>query len=178
MTVSVVAGSRLLAGADDMVTVWSATDDLAPGSVVSAADLEPRRVRFGDVADLGRYYAADEALPADARLVRGIGDGELLPRSAVGAADDAEVLELPVAVDLVPASVGAGSVVNVYVRDSTRCAACAGAALEAVTVLDAPAADELTGLRQLVLAVEPSDADRWFGLLATLEAPVVTVVGS
>jgi hypothetical protein len=50
--------------------------------------------------------------------------------------------------------------------------------LESVPVVDAPAADELTGVRQLVLAVEPDDADRWFALLATLEAPVVTVVGS
>jgi len=178
VAVSVVAGSRLLAAADDTVTVWAAADDLAGGAEVTSGDLEARQVRFTDSADLGRYYVADDPLPAGARLVRGVGRGELLPRAAVGTAAEADVLELPMAVDLVPDSVGSGSVVSVYVRDAVRCPECAGAALESVTVVDAPAADELTGVRQLVLAVEPDDADHWFALLATLEAPVITVVGS
>ncbi|HEX6150617.1 hypothetical protein [Nocardioides sp.] len=177
VAVSVVAGSRLLAAADDTVTVWAAAVDLAGGAQLSSGDLEARRVRFADATDLDRYYAADDPLPADARLVRGVGRGELLPRAAVGTSADADVLELPIAVDLVPDSVGSGSVVNVYVRDSVRCPDCAGAALESVTVVDAPAADELTGVRQLVLAVEPREAESWFALLATLETPVVTVVG-
>ncbi len=177
VAVSVVAGSRLLAAADDTVTVWAAAADLAGGAQLSEGDLQPRRVRFTDATDLDRYYAADDPLPADARLVRGVGSGELLPRAAAGSTADADVLELPIAVDLVPDSVGSGSVVNVYVRDSVRCRECSGAALEAVTVVDAPAADELTGVRQLVLAVEPREAESWFALLATLEAPVVTVVG-
>ncbi len=173
-----VAGARLLGAADESVTVWAAADDLAAGAEVTADDLEPRQVRFVDPSDLDRYVRADQALPADARLVRGVGDGELVPRAAVGTADATGVLQLPIAVDLVPDTVGSGSVVSVYVRDTARCADCAGAALESVTVVDAPAADELTGVRQLVLAVEQGDADRWFELLATLETPVVTVVGS
>lgn len=178
VAVSVVAGARLLGAADESVTIWAAADDLAAGAPVSADDLEPRQVRFVDPADIDRYYRADQPLPAEARLVRGVGDGELVPRAAVGTSDAAGVLQLPIAVDLVPGSVDAGSVVSVYVRDTTRCTDCAGAALESVTVVDAPAADELTGVRQLVLAVEQADADRWFELLATLETPVVTVVGS
>jgi hypothetical protein len=178
VAVSVVVGARLLGAADESVTVWSATGDLAAGAAVTADDLEPRQVRFVDPDDLDRYYRADQPLPADARLTRGVGDGELLPRAAVTAEDAAGVLQLPIAVDLVPDSVDSGSVVSVYVRDTARCPDCAGAALESVTVIDAPAADELTGMRQLVLAVEQEEADRWFGLLATLETPVVTVVGS
>ena len=77
-----------------------------------------------------------------------------------------------------PDSVRSGSVVSVYVRDTARCPECAGAALEGVTVVDAPAADDLTGARQLVVAVEQGDADRWFELLAGLEQPVITVLGS
>jgi hypothetical protein len=98
----------------------------------------------------------------------------------VGSAEESDVLQLPIAVEpsLVPDSVRAGSVVDVYVRDTARCEECAGAALSAVTVVDAPAGDDLTGTRQLVLAVEQSDADRCFELLAGLEQPVVTVVGS
>ncbi len=178
VAVSVVAGARLLGAADESVTVWAASDDLAAGAEVTADDLEPRQVRFVDADDLDRYYRADQALPAEARLVRGVGDGELLPRAAVGTSDAAGVLQLPIAVDLVPESVGSGSIVSVYVRDTTRCLDCAGAALESVTVVDAPAADELTGVRQLVLAVEQDEADRWFELLAAIETPVVTVVGS
>jgi hypothetical protein len=177
---SVVVGSRLLAAADDSVTVWVAADDLAVGDEVTAGDLEARRIRFVDEGDLDRYVAADQALPVDVRLLRGVGEGELLPRAALGSAEDPGVLQLPISVEpaLVPDSVRAGSVVHVYVRDTARCPECAGAALESVTVVDAPSGDDLTGTRQLVLAVEQSDADRWFELLAGLEQPVVTVVGS
>lgn len=179
VAISVVAGSRLLAAADDSVTVWAATSDLAGGAELAAADLEARQVRFLDPDDLDRYLLADQALPADVRLLRGVGEGELVPRSALGSADDVDVLQLPIAVEptLVPDSVRPGSVVSIYVRDTARCQDCAGAALEAVTVVDAPAADDLTGARQLVVAVEPADADRWFALLAGLEQPVITVVG-
>lgn len=175
-----MVGARLLAAADESVTVWAAASDLAAGDELTAADLEARRVRFVDQADLDRYLVADQSVPADARLLRGVGEGELLPRAALGSAEETGVLQLPIAVEpaLVPDSVRAGSVVSVYVRDTARCEECAGAALEGVTVLDAPAGDDLTGARQLVLAVGQSDADRWFELLAGLEQPVVTVVGS
>jgi len=180
VAISIVAGSRLLAAADDSVAVWAATTDLAVGDDVTGDDLEARQVRFVDAADLDRYVAVDQALPADARLLRGVGAGELLPRAALGSADETGVLQLPISVEptLVPDGVGAGSVVSVYVRDTSRCDECAGPALDGVTVVDAPSADDLTGARQLVLAVEQDDADRWFELLAGLEAPVVTVVGS
>ena len=147
VAISVVAGSRLLAAADDSVTVWAAAADLAAGDELTADDLEARRVRFVDEADLDRYVAADQALPADSRLLRGVGEGELLPRAALGSADESGVLQLPIAVEpaLVPDSVRAGSVVSVYVRDTARCEECAGAALEGVTVVDAPPADDLTG---------------------------------
>lgn len=180
VAISVVVGARLLAAADESVAVWVAASDLAAGDELTADDLEARRVRFVDEADLDRYVAADQPLPGDARLLRGVGAGELLPRAALGSADEAGILQLPIAVEpaLVPDSVRPGSVVSVYVRDTARCEECAGAALEGVTVLDAPAGDDLTGTRQLVLAVEQADADRWFELLAGLEQPVVTVVGS
>lgn len=180
VAVSVVAGARLLAGADDSVAVWTAAGDLAAGDDLAADDLEPRRVRFVDATDLDRYLPADQPLPAEARLLRGVGEGELVPRAALGAAEDAGVLQLPIAVDpsLVPGSVSTGSVVSVYVRDTTtRCRECEGAALAGVTVVDAPRVDDLTGSRQLVVAVEQAEADRWFALLAGLEAPVVTVLG-
>lgn len=174
---SVVAGARLLGSADESVPVWAAATDLAAGDELAAADLRSQRVRFVDPADLDRYLATDAPLPADARLLVGVGEGELLPRSALGDATEAGVLHLPLAVEptLVPRSVRTGSVVSVYVRDTGPCRECEGAALEAVTVVDAPSVDDLTGARQVVVAVDQDQADSWFALLAGLEAPVVTV---
>ncbi|QBR93717.1 hypothetical protein [Nocardioides euryhalodurans] len=178
VVLSVVAGSRLLAAADESVPVWAAVGDMAAGDEVGPEDLVARRVRFVDPADLSLYFAADRALPADLRLVQGVGGGELLARSATGTSQEAGVLQLPVTVPpgAVPPDVGAGSVVDVYLRSDGRCSGCAEAALAEVAVVTAPAADELTGDQQLVLAVSQEEADRWFGLLARLQAPTVTVL--
>ena len=110
------------------------------------------------------------------RLTRGTG------RLLIKTAEDAGVLQLPIAVDpsLVPGSVSTGSVVSVYVRDTTtRCRECEGAALEGVTVVDAPALAEsfgTTGRRQLVLAVPEADAPPFFALLGSYDTAVLTVV--
>lgn len=179
VTVSVVVGARLLGSADDSVAVWAATDDLAAGHELTGDDVAARRVRFAEAAQLDRYFPADEALPAEGRLLRGVGKGELVPRAAVGVAEDTGLLSLPISVDpaLVPPAVGEGSVVDVYVTATQGCRDCGGAALSAVTVVAAPATDQLTGTRQLVVAVEERDVERWFGLLAGLDSPVVTVAG-
>jgi hypothetical protein len=178
VALSVVAGSRLLAAADDSVQVWAVSADMAAGDEVTGADLVARRVRFVDPADLDLYFTAGQPLPADLRLRQGVGAGELLPRSATGSAEEAGVLQLPVSVEpaAVPPDVGAGTVVDVYVRAEGRCPGCEEPALEAVAVVTAPGPDELTGAQQLVLAVDQEQADRWFGLLAQVQTPSVTVL--
>ena len=182
VAVSVVAGSRLLAAADDTVSVWALAGDAGPGAEQAAGDLVAHRVRFSDGDDLGHYFTLDDELPSDLRLVRGVTAGELLPRAALGAADDSpDTVELPVAVDaeLVPPSVRAGSVVDVYLlgrgdRDRT------GPALAAATVVEAPGTDSTfgsaTGHRQLVLAVPEADATAFLEQLGRTESPVLTVV--
>ena len=77
---------------------------MGAGDTVTADDLVSQRVRFVDDADLDTYFAADDELPADLQLRRGVGAGELLPRAAVGPAEEADTVQLPVAVDtsLVP----------------------------------------------------------------------------
>ena len=182
VAVSVVAGARLLAAADDTVSVWAVAGDAGPGAELDAGDLVAHRVRFADTEDLGRYFTLEDELPADLRLVRGVTAGELLPRAALGAADDgAGTVELPVAVDaeLVPPSVQAGSVVNVYLvgrRDRDR----SGPILTAATVVDAPGTDttfgSATGHRQLVLTVAEADATAFLDELGRTENPVLTVV--
>lgn len=185
---SVVAGARLLAAADDTVTVWALADDRGSGSPVVAADLEVQRVRFGDDA-LVRYFPADEAVPDGLVLTRAVGAGELLARSAVADADRDEVLQVPLAVDpqQVSPDVTTGSVVDVWVKDgiSERAAASGDAttagepALSGVTVLAAPAYDDtfaVSGTRQVVVAVDDERAAAFEELLAGLQDPVIRIL--
>ena len=176
VAVSVVAGARLLAAADDTVSVWAVTTDAGPGARLDPDDLAVHRVRFADDADLAGYFTVDDELPADLRLTRGVGAGELLPRDAIGGAGTADTVELPVAVDAeqVPPAVRSGSVVDVYLigKDAPL--------LSDATVVDAPPLESTfgatTGRRQLVLAVGPEDAAAFLGALGRVREPVLTVL--
>jgi hypothetical protein len=187
VAVSVVAGARLLASADDTVPVWVAAGDLAAGAPVTSADLERHQVRFADGGDLDGYYRATAPPPVGV-LLRGIGEGELLPRTAVGPADQEGTVQVPLSVDpeQVPPSVGRGSVVDVYVLGGStgRSAGAAGAgeaepALAGASVVDAPDVEDsfvVSGKRQLVLAVPEEQAKQFFGLLGAADSPTLTVV--
>lgn len=183
VAVSVVAGARFLAAADDTVQVWAVATDLGAGDHVAESDLVAHRVHFDDDEQLGGYFTVEEELPADLELTRGVGAGELLPRGAVGTAGESGTLELPVAVDLLPSSVAPGSVVDVHVTGTTgptRPATAAGPTLSEVTVVDVVSVDASLaagGKRQLVLAVQEDEAARWFEALAAVETPTVTVLG-
>jgi hypothetical protein len=186
VAVSVVAGARLVESADDSVTVWATSSELGPGDTVVAADLTAQRVRFVDEGDLDRYFPADEELPADLRLEHAVGEGELLPRSAVGTSGESDAMELPVAVDstLVPPAVESGWVVDVYLTGApageTVVAEGDGRpVLSEVTVLDAPPVGEsfaVSGQRQLVLGVTDAEARRFFRATGSLDAPALTIV--
>lgn len=172
---SVVLGARLLAAADDTVTVWAMAADRGSGVPVAAEDLEVQRVRFADRAALAHYFPADQPVPEGVVLTRAVGAGELLARSAVGAADDVPVLEVPLAVDpqRVPPGVEAGSVVDVWVTGAER------PALRAVTVVAAPSYDEgfaVSGTRQVVVAVEDERAAAFERELGQLEDPVLRIL--
>jgi hypothetical protein len=129
VAVCALLGARFLGGADDTVGVWVARGVLNDGQQVGPADVVRRQVRFDSQADADRYLSADTALPDGATLDRTVGDGELLPRGALHAAGPGAVTELPLSVDAdaVPATVHAGSVVDVWVTP-TNVAAGAGAA--------------------------------------------------
>jgi hypothetical protein len=176
VAVSVVAGARLLAAADDTVSVWAVATDAGPGARLDPGDLVAHRVRFADEGDLAGYFTVDDELPTDLSLRRGVGAGELLPRNAVGTAEDADSVELPVAVDAeqVPQSVQSGSVVDVYLHGK------AGPLLIEATVVDAPPLESTfgatTGRRQLVLAVPADEATAFLDALGRAREPVLTVV--
>lgn len=185
VAVSVIAGARLLAAADDTVAVWAVASDMGSGDQLTEDDLVTRRVRFSDDRDLDRYFPADEGLPGELALTRGVGAGELLPRAAVGSAGDSDTLQVRIAVDneQVPAAVAAGSVVHVYLvaasGDGRGRGITGEPALEAVTVVDAPPAGEsfaATGNRTIDVVVTEAQAQDYFARHADLDDPVVTVV--
>jgi hypothetical protein len=113
---SVAVGSRVVAAADDTVAVFTAPRALVPGDRVAAADLTVVQVRLDEA--LGRYVPASEGLPDGAVALRAVAAGELLPRSALGSAD--ELVRRPVGVPVegpVPAGLAKGALVDVWVSE-------------------------------------------------------------
>jgi hypothetical protein len=115
---SVVVGSRVIAGADHTEQVWTVTSDLAAGTQLSAADLQPRAVRLGSVS--GNYLRVASVDPAGSTLVRAVSAGDLLPAAALAQADDAEAAQrrqvtVPVAAFHHPGDLERGGLVDVYV---------------------------------------------------------------
>lgn len=166
-------GARLLGTADDTVSVWSARGDLAEGMPVTAADLEPARVRFTSAGLAGRYLPAED-LPDGMVLLRDVTAGELVPRAALGSGDPEQLAELPVSVasDAVPVGLQVGELVDVWVTstapDGERQRAVR--VLEQVRVVAAP--DSATALgpastRQVVVGV-PADEQLLAEALAAL----------
>lgn len=117
VAVCVLAGVRILAGADDTVPVWSVRVDRAAGEDLGPGDLQRVDLRFATPDLAQRYVSADDELPADAVLTREVAAGELLPRAALGSGPPEYLAELPVAVpaDAVPASLRSGELVDVWV---------------------------------------------------------------
>lgn len=189
VTGSVVAGARILSGADDMTQVWSASTDLVAGQTVGADDLEATRVRFGDDLDRERYLAVGEELPAALTLTRPLAAGELVPASALGEAadEDAVAVSIAVAAEHVPPDVVRGSRVDVWVigegtlgAGGGRRGAGAEPVLEDIVVLDAPVvADSFASAtsRQLVLSVPVDDEESLGLVLAASGDDRVRVVG-
>ncbi len=190
-----VLGARVLGAADDTVEVWAVAADLGAGDEVGADDLVATPVLFGRADGLDRYVEVTEELPADLTLTRGLGDGELLPRSALGDPTQTGTVQIAVAVDdvRVPSSVGAGSVVDVYLLsggaatdDGTEVAVPGGQdggsrrgdrVLEDVTVVASSAEQDFAtvGQRKLELAVPAEEAPSFFALLAGSSEPVLSV---
>lgn len=118
--VALVAVAALLGatvvGDQDTTAVWATRGPLAEGQAVEPGDLVVRELRFADAADASRYVAADGPVPDGLMLTRDVGAGELLPVGALGDGTQA-LLEVPltVATEAVPATVRAGSVVDVWV---------------------------------------------------------------
>lgn len=183
VTGSVVAGARILSGADDMTAVWSASSDLVAGQTLTADDLTATGVRFDEAADEQRYLPVDAELPVARTLDRPLAAGELVPAGALGeeADDDTVAVSIAVAAEHVPTDLVRGSHVDVWViGEDRRQRAAAELVLDDVVILDAPVVSDSFAsatTRQLVLAV-PQDDEESLGLvLAASGDNRVRVVG-
>lgn len=112
--VSVAGGVRLVASLDDTAPVYAAARDLLPGQEVGAGDVVAVQARLGDRAS--SYVDASVPLEPGTHLVRQVGQGELVPLSALGTARQALDRSVGVPVDVVAArSLVSGTVVDVWV---------------------------------------------------------------
>lgn len=183
VTGSVVAGARIMAGADDTTAVWAASGDLVAGQTLVSDDLTASRVRFSDRADAQRYLAVDEQLPAGLTLVRGVEAGELLPVSVLGeeAGEETVTVSIAVAPEHVPTDLAAGSHVDVWVvGEDRRSGRAAELVLDDIVIIDAPVVSDsftTSGNRQLVLAVPVTDEAALAEVLAASGDNLVRVVG-
>jgi len=117
--VSVLVGAKVLASADRSQQVWTATRDLALGTVLTAGDLELGRVRLFGGAD---YVLGSEAEPVGQVLRRGVGSHELLPSRSLSPASLVAFREIsvPVPPGHLPADLAHGEQVDVYVTPADK----------------------------------------------------------
>jgi len=112
---STVAGSVVVARADDRVPVYATKGEVAPGQRLTEADVVRVDVLLGDGA--ARYLPADRAIRGDTWSLRALRPGELIPVSGVGSASDVGVQQVALLVDATSAAaLSSGSVVDVYVN--------------------------------------------------------------
>jgi hypothetical protein len=111
--VSIVAGSRIIAAADDTVPVLVAATHLTPGQPLTEAMVETRDVVLDGNLDL--YFTGE--VGAGYVVVRAVSQGELLARSAVTTSADApesRFVTVAVPATEAPAGLTAGDVVDVW----------------------------------------------------------------
>lgn len=112
----VLLGARVLAGADDTVAVWTLRHHVPQGAAIDRDDLDVARVHFVGTAS-EHYLPATTELAPGTTAAHDIAAGELLARSAITSGAAADLVEVPLSVapDDVPASVGQGATVDVWV---------------------------------------------------------------
>ncbi|CAN5506353.1 hypothetical protein BH23ACT6_BH23ACT6_01980 [soil metagenome] len=111
---SVLAGSWIVARADDTTPVYTAARPLLPGQEVSESDLVVTSVRLDDA--LTAYVDSSQGVPENSYALRAVQVGELVPADALGSAREAKDKTVAVPIDPTAASIlEVGSVVDVWV---------------------------------------------------------------
>ncbi|HET6817413.1 MAG TPA: SAF domain-containing protein [Mycobacteriales bacterium] len=178
--VSVAAGARIVASAGHLTPVFVAAHELVPGEQLTAADLSIARVRLESG---GSHYVAASAAPPIGYVVnRVIGAHELVPAAALSpsaATADTRMVTVPVQPGHLPADLGRGDLVDVYV---TPRAASGRAVPEPTLVLPQAAVDSREGGSRsfsgqstlaVVLVVDASDVS---SMVHAVESGVIDLV--
>lgn len=182
---AVAFGAWAVSAAEASIPVYVARDTLTPGEAISGDVLVVARVRL-ERSEAALYLAATGDPPTGLVALRTVARGELVPRSAVGAADSLDVRPVPVAVaDAPSAGVIEGALVDLWVTGGAGDgAAVAGPRLLAegleVAEVTRPAGAFAVGGRTTVQVLVPTGSlPEVLGALATEDAvQVVLVPGS
>ncbi len=111
---SVLAGSWVVARADDTTPVYTAARPLLPGQEVTEADLVVTSVRLDEA--MSAYVDSSAGVPQDTYVLQTVRPGELVPARALGTARQAKDKTVAVPIDPTAASIlRDGSVVDVWV---------------------------------------------------------------
>lgn len=182
---SVLAGARILDGADETVAVLAVRGPVAAGQVIEPSELTTVRLRFADEADADRYLPGGSDL-GDAVALRPLGAGELLPRDVIGSGGADALTELPLTLRAgrVPAAVRVGSSVDVWAAEPARDSAAAKEQpaaellLSDVPVLSSGRADAALGggLRQVVVGVPETAEPQMARVVAQLSEDALLLV--
>lgn len=180
---SVVVGSRVVAGAERTEQVWAVAGDLAAGTQLTAADLQPRAVHLGAVA--ANYLRVAAVDPVGSVLARPVAAGDLLPSAALEAAAEVAVtpmrqVTVPVASFHYPADLARGRLVDVYVTPGAESASSAAApvllASSALVVAVEDSSSRLTGVAASIGVVLSVPDDAVSALVAGLHQGPVDLV--
>lgn len=116
---SVLVGARAMAGADQSQLVWSATHDLAAGSVLADDDLRLSRARLFGTSD--RYLAGSK--PVGYVVLRAVSGHELVPAASLSTPGNQvprREVAVPVLSGHLPPDLARGEQVDLYVTPEDK----------------------------------------------------------
>jgi hypothetical protein len=162
--VSVIAGARIVSGADQRLRVVVLTHDLQAGSRLTVADLDYARAQLPSRGQ--SLYVDDFSSAIGKQLNQAVGRGEFLARSAIGVPAAAVTVVVPLAAGAAP-RLAAGQRVEVWLST----AACPAVVLLSDVTVQSVRAGEASsfgpaGGQTVVVSVEPALAQRVIEALA------------
>ena len=97
-----------------MITVWSASNDLAPGRIIEDADVVPVQVLMPNSASL--YLDAHYSI-VGSQVLRAVGSSELIPTYSLSKESQLNYKKVPISLSRLrlPIGVKSGSIVDIYV---------------------------------------------------------------
>ncbi|MEY3185271.1 MAG: hypothetical protein RIR58_7 [Actinomycetota bacterium] len=110
---SFVSAYLLSSSTNRMVTVWSSTKDLAPGSLIKDEDIKQAQVLMPNNA---QFYLDGMNSILGSYVIRPIGAEELIPAYAVTTEPISDLREVPISIPInrLPYQIKTGQIVDVY----------------------------------------------------------------